>query len=344
MQIPKDGLYLDITDELLHHVNLLFGGRGTGKTFSILKHRLENAISDPDKHKFIWLRDTETITRKLAAKGLTSPIEAKFPDLGHCIIKRIEDNYTFIHEPKSENEKVLGYLMALSTFHNARGIDFSDVDTIVFDEFMPEEGTIIRKDQGALWLNMYESINRNRELEGLPPVRVIFLSNTNGLYSEILEDFGLSQIVENMQLNNISHYEDSDIWVEFLENKEFTEAKSKTLLYRLSKNAKFNEMALNNRFNDNMALIVPKMNLKGSMGVLTVDNRYTLIQLSNGCFYYKLGCWKNLINYDMSNEQEAILYRYMFCDKLRTQYIAGNVYFDSIYTQRRILSYTKLIV
>ncbi|MBQ5917364.1 MAG: phage DNA encapsidation protein, partial [Lachnospiraceae bacterium] len=239
MEIPKDGLYLDITDELLHHVNLLFGGRGTGKTFSILKHRLENAISDPDKHKFIWLRDTETITRKLAAKGLTSPIEAKFPDLGHSIIKRIEDNYTFINNPKTENEKFLGYLMALSTFHNARGIDFSDVDTIVFDEFMPEEGTIIRKDQGALWLNMYESINRNRELEGLPPVRVIFLSNTNGLYSEILEDFGLSQIVENMQLNNISHYEDSDIWVEFLENKEFTEAKSKTLLYRLSKNTKF---------------------------------------------------------------------------------------------------------
>lgn len=344
MEIAKDGLYLNITDDLLHNVNLLFGGRGTGKTYSILLHRIENAIKEPKKHKFIWLRDTETITRKLAAKGLTTPIEAKHPEIGTNIIKKVEDNYTFIHNKGLEDECEIGYLMALSTFHNARGIDYSDVDTIVFDEFMPEEGTIIRRDQGSLWLNMYESINRNRELEGYPPVKVIFLSNTNALYSEILEDFGLSQIVEHMQLNDIKHYDDSDIWVEFLENKDFTEAKSKTLLYRLSKNAKFNDMALNNKFNDNMALIVPKMSLKGSKGLLTLDKRYTLILLNNGCYYYKLACWKNLIDYDMSNDQEAVLYRRMFVNRLRDEYIAGNIYFDSIYTQRRVLSYTKLIV
>ena len=342
IKLPTEELYTNITDDLLHHVNVLFGGRGTGKTFSILRHRIENALIDPTKHKFIWLRDTETVTRKLAAKGLTPPIEAKHPEIGINIIKKIEDNYTFIHNKGLEDECVIGYLMALSTFHNARGIDYSDVDTIVFDEFMPEEGTIIRRDQGSLWLNMYESICRNRELEGLDPVRVIFLSNTNGLYSEILEDFGLSTMVEEMTLKNYKHYEDADIWIEFLENKDFTEAKSKTLLYRLSKNAKFNDMALNNKFNDNMALIVPKMNLKGSKGILTLDKRYTLIQLSNGAYYYKLACWKNLVDYDMNNDQEAILYRYMFADKLRYEYIAGNMYFDSIYTQRRILSYARI--
>lgn len=340
--IPKDGLFIDIQDELLHHVNCLFGGRGTGKTFSILLHRIEHAISDPTKHKFLWLRDTETITKKLAAKGLTPPIEAEHPEIGVNTIKKIADIYTFVHNEGLEDESIIGYLMALSTFHNARGIDFSDVDCIVFDEFMAEEGTIIRRDQGSLWLNLFESINRNRELKGLPPVTVIFLSNTNGLYSEILEDFGLSNIVEAMQINDYKSYQDNDIWIEFLENKDFTEAKAKTLLYRLSKNTKFNDMALNNKFNDNMALIVPKMNLKGSKGLLTLDKRYTLIQLSNGAYYYKLGCWKNLVDYDMDNDQEAILYRYMFADKLRYEYIAGNMFFDSIYTQRRILSYARI--
>ena len=340
--IPKDGLFIDIQDNLLKNVSLLFGGRGTGKTFSILLHRIEAALIDPSKHKFIWLRDSETITKKLAAKGLTPAIEIEHPEIGTNIIKRQEDVFTFIHNKGLEDEAVIGYLMALSTFHNARGIDFSDVDVIVFDEFMPEEGTIIRRDQGSLWLNMYESINRNRELKGLPPVKVIFLSNTNGLYSEILEDFGLSTFVEEMTIKGYKSFMNDDIWIEFLENKDFEEAKSKTLLYRLSKNQKFNDMALNNKFNDNMALIVPKMNLKGSTGILTLDKRYTLIQLSNGAYYYKLGCWKNLIDYDMDNDQEAMLYKYMFADKLRFEYIAGNMYFDSIYTQRRILSYARI--
>ena len=340
-KIPTSGIYLDIVDELLANVSLIFGGRGTGKTFSLLLHRIEEAINDPQA-KFIWLRDSETIVRKLAGKGLTPAVEAKHPEIGVNTFKKVEDTYNLIHNKGLEDECTLGYLMALSTFHNARGIDFSDVKYIIFDEMMPEEGTIIRRGQGALWLNMYESINRNRELDGLPPVKVIFLSNTNGLYSEILEDFGLSTFVEEMTLKGYKTFQNDDIWIEFLENKEFEEAKSQTLLYRLSKNQKFNDMALNNRFNDNMALIVPKMNLKGSKGLLTLDKRYTLIQLSNGAYYYKLGCWKNLIDYDMNNDQEAMLYKYMFADKLRYEYIAGNMFFDSIYTQRRILSYARI--
>lgn len=342
MEIQKNGLFLNITDDLLHNVNLLYGNRGPGKTYSILWHRIENALNDPTKHKFIWLRDSETVVKKLAAKGFTAPIEADHPEIGTNVIKKIDDNFCFVHNPGTEDEVIIGYLMALSTFHNARGLDYSDVDVIVFDEMMPEEGTIIRKGQGSLWLNAYESINRNRELKGYPPVMVIFLSNSNALYSEILEDFGLSAIVEKMHLEGLTTYTDNDVWIEFIENPEFTEAKSKTLLYRLSKNRKFNDMALNNKFNDNMALIVPEVNLKGSKGILTLDQRYTLIQLADGRLYYKFAFWKGLINYDMDNKQEALLYAFMFADKLRYEYVAGNMIFDSIYTQRRVLSYCKI--
>ena len=48
------------------------------------------------------------------------------------------------------------------------------------------------------------------------------------------------------------------------------------------------------------------------------------------------------MTYDMDNDQEAILYRLLFNDKLRLQYIAGNMYFDSIYTQRRILELSRI--
>ena len=100
-------------------------------------------------------------------------------------------------------------------------------------------------------------------------------------------------------------------------------------------------MALDNNFNNCLALIKRKVNLKGAKGLLTLDNRYTLIQLSDGTLYYKLACWKGLINYDMDNDQEAILYRLLFTDKLRLRYISGQMFFDSIYTQKRILEYSR---
>lgn len=341
MQLPKSGIYTDITDSYLRPFTMLFGGRGVGKTYSLLLHRIEDSLKN-DNHKFIWLRDTEAVTNKIASgESITAPIEKNHPEIGTTQILKYKGNYHFINAKGTDKEKTLGYLMALSTFHNARGLSYEDVAYIIFDEFMPEEGTIIKKGQGILFLNMYESINRNRELAGLDPVKVIFLSNTNCLYSEIIEDLGLAGVIETLQQENKTTFLDNDVWIEFIENNEFLEAKKNTLLYRLSTNAKFNDMALNNRFTDNLALIVPKANLKGSKGLLTLDFRYTLIQLNNGQLYFKLGSWKNLINYDMDNDQEALLYKFMFADKLRYEYIAGNMFFDSIYTQRRVLSYAK---
>ena len=59
-------------------------------------------------------------------------------------------------------------------------------------------------------------------------------------------------------------------------------------------------------------------------------------------FQTQLGVWKGLINYDMDNDQEALLYRLLFNDKLRLKYIAGQMFFDSIYTQRKMLEYAKI--
>ena len=101
-------------------------------------------------------------------------------------------------------------------------------------------------------------------------------------------------------------------------------------------------MALDNKFNNNLALVKRNIDYKGSTGLLTLADRYTLIQLADGSLYYKLGVWKGLINYDMDNNQEALLYRLLFNDKLRLKYIAGQMFFDSIYTQRKMLEYAKI--
>lgn len=336
--------YVDIENSDLAYVNVLIGARGPGKSFSMLKHRIEDSVADEtERSKFIWLRDTETVIKKIAAgNSLTEPIERKTEGFPHVIIDKHEGSYSFILNPKSDNYRVLGHLMALSTFHNARGVSYEDVIDITWDEFIPEEGTIVRSHQGTLYLNMYESVNRNRELEGQPPVRMNFVSNSEDVYSDVLQDLGLSYIIEDMIAEGKTSFRDDDIWIEFIIAEEFKKAKANTLLYRINRNEKFTNMALNNKFNNNMTLIKRTVNLKGSKGLLTVANRYTLIQLADGSLYWKLGVWKGLIGYDMDNEQEAILFRLLFNDKLRLRYIAGQMFFDSIYTQRNVLDMAKI--
>lgn len=341
-----NGIYIDIENSDLTNLNIIIGARGPGKTFSVLQHRIEDADADETENsKFIWLRDTERVIDKIAAgNSLTAPIEAKVEGFPHVEIIKSGGNYRFIKDPKSDNYKYLGYLMALSTFHNARGLSYEDVIDVTWDEFISEEGTIIKKNLGQIFLNMYESVNRNRELEDppKPPVRITFLSNAEDIYSDVLEDLGVSYILEDMSINGTQTYRDDDIWIELLDAKEFREKKKDTFIYRINKNEKFKEKALNNKFINNKALIKRNVNYKGATGLFNLSNRYVLIQLADGSLYWKLGTWKGIMTYDMDNDQEAMLYRLLFNDKLRLRYIAGQMFFDSIYTQRNILEWSRI--
>ena len=68
--------YLVIEDKDLAILSILFGARGLGKTYSILERRMENALNDElDRSKFIWLRDSQEVVKKIAAgNSLASPI------------------------------------------------------------------------------------------------------------------------------------------------------------------------------------------------------------------------------------------------------------------------------
>ena len=122
MKLVKHG-FVDIENSDLKNLNILFGGRGLGKTYSVLKHRIEDALADNyDMSKFIWMRDSQEVIKKIAAgNSLASPICQNEPEIPEIMIEKSEGNYCFIANPKTDNYRVIGYLMALSTFHNARG-------------------------------------------------------------------------------------------------------------------------------------------------------------------------------------------------------------------------------
>lgn len=351
----SDSKYFTFPLENLRTLNVFFGGRGIGKTFNFLKECVYKCKQTGKK--FMYFRETEKIVQMVVAgNSIFNPIkevDVSFPDIelisekGFFTISEVNR----ISEDKKKYEIIqeLGYVVAISTFHNARGLSFEDVDYIIFDEFIPEEGTVKRKNMDMLFLNMLETVNRNRELEGKPPVVVIMLTNANSPYSEYLSVFGIDEIIDKMQEATDQElqttYDDGEIYVSFVSNAHFRNLKKNTFLYRRAKSQKFLAMALDNQFTVNTALIKKNPNMVKSKPILCVGSAttYVLYELADDTLIWRKGFNKGCTFYNIDNKQELMLFRFYFTDRLRRLYISGSMFFDSIYTMREVLEMGSIL-
>lgn len=229
---------------------MITGGRGTGKTYGFLQ---DLRVDDPAP--FILLRRTQAQVDMLSQQRF-SPFRAIDRDRG-CLtaVKKISKYVTGFYDGIEDGDQVLpsgppvAYALALSTVHNIRGFS-AEVDYIIFDEFIPEPHERWITDEFTALLNAYETINRNRELEGGTPVKLIMLSNANQLANPYYIGFGLVRQVDTMIRKGLTVWEDKDrdLMVINLAGSPISEAKRETALYKLSAGSRFAGMALDNTF------------------------------------------------------------------------------------------------
>lgn len=201
-------------------------------------------------------------------------------DLGRDIyVTKVKDSFIVQEDIIEEDEtkvNIIGYCGALSTFGKFRGADFSDVDVIVFDEFINTSPINTLKNEFNLLANMIETVNRNRELKGEESVKVILLSNANTLDSGILRTLKLADVIYQMKVNKETVYvdEERDIYLALLNNKELRDVKSKTKLYRLTQGTQFYEMAIGNEFTQDYFGNVKKINYNEFTPIVSYDKIY----------------------------------------------------------------------
>lgn len=232
--------------------NLLWGPRGTGKTYGGIKEAVET------KAKFIFMRRTDRILEMIRSPEL-SPFKKYNADtgrnLGFARSGRVDGIYDF--EPDDNGilrpaGPLLGYLLALSTITNIRGFDASDVDLWLYDEYIKEDHQPDLKGEGKALLNAYETINRNRELSGGRPLQLFGFSNSNKLDNPIFIELGLVQRAEKMQRSGTEVYIDRErgLGMFNLVNSPIAAKKKDTALYRLTGDSEFSRMALGNEFKE----------------------------------------------------------------------------------------------
>lgn len=219
--------------------NIITGGRGTGKTYGLLKYYLEKGET------IIYMRRTGDQADMAGSEELTP-------------YKSLCENEGMDYDIPKGKVKVLyiegwnkptAYFIGLSTISNIRGFDGSDCSAIVYDEFIPERQARKIKDEGEALLNAYETVNRNRELYGKPPLKLWLLSNTNDIMSPVLKEFNLLKIALEMEKSRTVRYvnQERGLQIVNLYDSPISEQKSDTALYRLAGEA-YKEMALKNSY------------------------------------------------------------------------------------------------
>lgn len=268
---------------------IALGGRAIGKTFGALEK-----LTEPERTgKHIYMRRTQSQLDACKIPEL-NPYKAVNTVRGRNYLLSAMGKYTAgiyngkivdgVLKPDGEPR---GIGVALSVFANIRGLSGEDYDTVLFDEFIREPHEKKSSNfEGESFLNFYESMNRNRELQGKAPLKCILLSNSNDLASPILDALGVVGLIDKMQrFGRVHSAVGKDISIYLYKDSPISGRKRETALYRVANSEDFNSMALDNNFSRANYENVRSCPLREFSPLVSIGNVTVYSHVNNGSYY-----------------------------------------------------------
>lgn len=324
--------------------NFIVGGRGTGKTYGAITNCLDR------KEQFIYMRRTDTILQSILADNDLNPMApiAKDRHLNialEAINKYIRGWYNGVLDDdgkmKNAGGKPYGVAVGLSVLGNMRGWDASDYTTLIMDEFIAEPHERVLKEEADAFFNAYETINRNREFKGQPPMTVFFLANAFDLTNDYFIKLKLIDIVDNMILQGNDFYIDKErgITISLLKDSPISAKKKQTALYKLTKGTSYADMALNNTFTQDVHKIAKSMPLNEYRPVVKVGELVIYEHKSKNEYYACLHLSGNCKEYGTS-EVDIKRFNHTY-DYLYLSYLNDHIVFETYTTEALFRKFFK---
>lgn len=255
------------------NIFIIIGGRRLGKTYSVLK----GVITDKKQHMYVRRTDSdldECLTVKknpyrVLNKDLYTDIRLYAKGRETNIVKFVND----------EPSDYLGIASSVSTSGSVRGAYLEDIEYIIYDEFINlKPVNTLKKHEGRLLLDLYDTANNDRDLRGANPLKAILLSNANTVDDGVLRVLKLGNVIYDMVINEKQYYADYErkIYVAMLPNdNEITKKRMKGAIGKLTENTSYGDMAMNNAFVDSyFGDIVEKINYSEFTPLCAVNNIY----------------------------------------------------------------------
>lgn len=312
------------------------GGRGIGKTFGALKYAIDHNI------KFILMRRTQKQVKMIKRDEL-NPFKALERKLGTKYAMEffsIGEDVTQVR--KLGGEEPIGLIIPLTTISSIRGFDASDVDALIYDEFIPELHERKITDEGSAFLNAIETIARNRELEGRKPLKVICLSNSNLLANPLYIELRLVNKVYQMvkKEQEFSHLPDRKLSIIHVLHSPISDAKKETSLYKLAGDSSFTEMALDNAFTEVDDTQVRTQSLAEYKPLVAVGELCIYRHKSKLLYYVTEHMSGNPLTYGSSaTELKRFNRDFMF---LKLSYLARHIFFQDYILLSLFEAYIKI--
>lgn len=341
----------------------ILGGRNTGKTFSTLSHHYFN-----DK-RFIFIKRTiediklllsqDKISEKLDAKEQVdlSPFKSINRECG-CNVGAFDvDKANGIGAFYNRGEdgeaigNIIGYLLALSAVYKFKGFDISDVEAIIFDEFIPNKWERARRDEGVQLLELYKTVSRAREHKGLPPLKLIMLANSTDIACPILQEFNLVNDLAKMEVNNQEYLylEQRRILIHKIkDSKEFYDVESQSPIYQAMAGTKWVDMALDNKFAYNDFSQVARKKLKGYRCIFyfNYQNQLYYCYYNDDLIHYYINTShdnKCKIFYDLDIEIDAGRFFINEVIDIKNATLEGDVTFSEYAVYDLIMNYKRIM-
>lgn len=315
-------------------------GRGTGKTFGACKYCLD--YHEATGGKFIYLRRLQ-VEADLVGNNAFSPFTPVTDFYGMepltsgpvPNVKNVKGVWKSELNDKGDRVATgapIGYTAALATVSSIRGFSGSDIKLCIYDEFIPEKTARPIRAEGEAVLQFYETINRNRELEGEAPLKMVFLSNANRLASPVFEAFGITKYIDKMvrTKQDTCYLNERGIAILKLSDSPISKLKNQTALYKASNSTDFNNMAIGNTFDTSNYLYVRSEPINEYRIIAQFEDVYIYRHKSEPKYYiakHRTGRPGNVYNSD----EFSIKKLRRDCALVFTAWVDGRISFEDYY-------------
>ena len=146
--------------------NIAVGARGLGKTYACKKRAIKRALDGGEE--FVYLRRFQTELKHVST--FFNDIRGEFPEWELSV----DGRKAKARPTGSDGEwTTIGYFLALTAGATLKSVSYPNVCTLIFDEFIIEEGTRhYLPAEVDTFLDLYSTIDRNNDR-----VKVFMLSN-----------------------------------------------------------------------------------------------------------------------------------------------------------------------
>ena len=206
--------------------NLVIGQRGNGKTYGCLKYFLE--FYKKTKKRFCYIRRWDEDIKAYRMEQLFAPFRNLIDELfGEEFSIQYRNHKFFLVNGNGTKVDCIGYVLSLSSSHHTKSISYTNVGSILYDEFIRMSGEQELKDELSRFDNTLSTIIRGDNTN----VVIWMLANTVSKYSPYFLRFGIdiNKVEQGSIINKEIKLETGDILKVALEYCEFNEDASKKI-------------------------------------------------------------------------------------------------------------------